>query len=196
MEPLKFVITFENLPSHVSHLSIFMLPDITFDPNYTALIYFQVLNSQEPAPPDFKLLGGLNLNKQSAIFKVNNVEKPTNYNSGGMMVDEDMDLDTSASANTTSVLIGISVEPNEQATALLMQLKKPVQAITNGEAAVKQAYSNDQIVELANKIISNAYNYLSGFVDSSNNVSMNRFNDWWSKFKTKLQNNPKLLDSA
>ncbi|KAH3683934.1 hypothetical protein WICPIJ_005094, partial [Wickerhamomyces pijperi] len=53
----------------------------------------------------------------------------------------------------------------------------------------------DQVESVSNKIIKNAYDYLSSFVDSTNRVPIKKFDDWWAKFKSKLASDPKFLDN-
>lgn len=189
VEPTKFVIAIPNA-SKVNHMAIFLLPQTEFtDVNYTALVYFQLPNSSE-----FKLLGGLNPLKPSAIFKLNTAGPALSS------MDED-DVMNDGDASDTEVLnVGISIEPTPQAEALLEQEKsrqrsimpaaKPVSSIPSVAAPL----APQDIAALANKIVAHAYNYLGGFVDSAGKVPMKQFDNWWLKFKTKLSNNPNFLN--
>lgn len=190
LEVSKYIITVPNA-SHVSHIAVFLLPDTQFvDPNYTALVYFQLPNSQ-----DFKLLGGLNPLKPSAIFKLNN-KKLASANTN-QVDDIDMAEDT-ANSDSYSINIGISIEPTPQAEQLLAQEKEKLlgdsQTIVKTPARQIVRDPND-IATLANKIVSHAYNYLGSFIDSSGKVPMKAFDAWWDKFKTKLANNPDFLNT-
>lgn len=167
--------------ANVNFVTIFLLPNSEFvDVSFTALIYFQLPNSQE-----FKLLGGINPNKPSAIYKLSNFRPashvPTN--------DDDLEIDDNSQQG--DIQIGISIEPTPQAEVLLAnekaqvtkQLPPPLVPKTPSETAA-----------LANKIVGHAYNYLGSFIDASGKVPMKAFDSWWDKFKTKLANNPSFLD--
>ncbi|OWB56926.1 hypothetical protein B5S28_g2844 [[Candida] boidinii] len=204
---MKYVIKFNNIPStKVSHVSIFMLPNVQFDSNYTALVYIQIESNDLDSnlPPQFKLLGGLNVNKQSAIYKINALNsipstKETQFD------DADMDMDVeneNSSGSSENISIGISIEPNATAQEQLDQMRQNMQLVrptvvpqnNNGQMPVGNIDHN-YLANLSNKIISNAYNFLSGFVDDQNNVPISRFDDWWTKFKGKVANDPKFLDN-
>lgn len=183
MDSTKYVINIPNA-ANISHVTIFLLPNSNFtDVNYTALIYFQLPNSQE-----YKLLGGINPNKPSAIYKLNNVKKidTENYDMGEDMVD---------SSDTTVINIGISIEPTAHAEQLLLQEQaKKEQALVLAKSATSTPAPSDT-AQLAHKIVGHAYNYLGSFIDSSGKVPMKAFDNWWDKFKTKLANNPSFLDN-
>ncbi|ODV98352.1 hypothetical protein PACTADRAFT_48130 [Pachysolen tannophilus NRRL Y-2460] len=205
VDNLKYTIEFKELPSSISFITIFMLPNIQFDLNYTALIYFKA-----GPDPEFKLLGGLGIEKQSAIYRIN--QKPVNRNDGlssssnNNMVD-DIDMDTDNTGATQEVIIGISIETNQAAEFILQQSKLN----NNNNNAVNKtklltSYANNSVnansntilqnQQLANKIIENCYNYLSSFDDGTGKVPIAKFNEWWKKFMIKLKNNPKLLSSS
>lgn len=194
VEPTKYVITVSNA-SNISHIAIFLLPQTEFtDTNFTALVYFQLPNSQE-----FKLLGGLNPAKPSAIYKLSNGSKTSE--SSTQLDDVEMSVDAGGDAGgDTTINIGISIEPTPQAEALLMQERQKQAGtsqslvpatIANAPSALKNP--ND-IASLANKIVTHAYNFLGSFIDESGKVPMKAFNNWWDKFKAKLANNPGFLD--
>ncbi|CAN3371638.1 hypothetical protein DIURU_001856 [Diutina rugosa] len=172
--------------SNVGHISVFMLPNSEFvDANYTALVYFQVKNGE------FRLLGGINPNKPSAIYKLKTGD--VTNNSG--MADDDMMGD--------DVNIGFQIETTANAEAQLAQLaaNKPATTTTTANSMVVAApvrsttqASNNDIAELAKRVVGNAYNYLGSFIDAQGKVPMKAFDQWWDKFLTKLQNNPNFLD--
>ncbi|ANZ73783.1 BA75_01299T0 [Komagataella pastoris] len=184
VDQFKYVINYPNVPINVSYITLFLLPNIPFDPNYKALVYFQVNDGE------FNLFGSLNTEKQSAIYKINN----NNYNPANNMgaINEDVMLDDVAapSCEVQNINIGISIEPNAQAD-LLLQNRKQLPAPSPSTDALEPV----KVLDLSNKIITNAYNYLSGFIDAQQKVPISRFNDWWNKFKSKLENNPKFLDN-
>lgn len=186
VEPTKFVIAIPNA-SKVNHLAIFLLPQTEFtDVNFTALVYFQLPNLNE-----FKLLGGLNPIKPSAIFKLNNNASPISNS-----MDED-DAMNDGETGSEILNIGISIEPTQQAQVLLEQEKVKQKTIMPAALAVPLVPAPQaplDIASLANKIVAHAYNYLSGFIDGQGMVPMKQFDSWWLKFKTKLANNPNFLN--
>ncbi|EGW33865.1 uncharacterized protein SPAPADRAFT_59235 [Spathaspora passalidarum NRRL Y-27907] len=186
VENTKYVITIPNA-SNVSYITIFLLPNSSFtDTNYTALVYFQLPNSQE-----YKLLGGIGPNKPSAIYKLNN--NATKVNNQSDEIDMDMGEGPVDSADTTTINIGISIEPSELASQLIEQAKvSQTSALVVAPKPVPRA-PNDT-AQLANKIVGHAYNFLGSFVDTSGKVPIKAFDNWWDKFKMKLQNNPNFLE--
>ncbi|WPK26152.1 hypothetical protein PUMCH_003500 [Australozyma saopauloensis] len=188
VEPTKFVIAIPNA-AKVNHMAIFLLPQTDFtDPNFTALVYFQLPNLAE-----FKLLGGLSPLKPSAIFKLNTGAPPISNH-----MDED-DLMNDGEIGEGLVLnVGISIEPTAQAQALLEQEKLKQRTImptpASASPAVPAPLAPLDIAALANKIVMHAYNYLGSFVDAQGKVPMKQFDTWWLKFKAKLANNPNFLN--
>lgn len=181
----KYVINLEDA-SNVNYLTIFLLPNTDFvDVNYTALIYFLLPPSQE-----FKLLGGINPAKPSAIYRLRGIDSAGNSQSGDVS-DVAMDGQTAVAASS-AVQIGILIEPTVQAQVTLDNYKA-----ANGTTASNASLATNSVSSietLANNIIRNAYNYLSGFVDNNGNVPMKAFDAWWAKFKSKLAADPKYLD--
>lgn len=202
VEPMKFVFNVDN-STNISHVSLFILPDTPFDPNYSALVYFQIPYS--PTAGEFKLLGKLSPAKPSAIFRIrNNKPLPLSQIEDDVMVDEEEEVPKIANLEDTLV-IGISIEPNIQAEQLLEEERRSrsqrtitadgnvsAPKLSAGEYAARHL---EETATLANKIVSNAYNYLSGFVDDDNKVSLKVLDGWWKRFREKLQNDPKFLDN-
>lgn len=184
VEPTKYVVTIPNA-ANINFVTIFLLPNSEFvDVNYTALIYFQLPNSSE-----FRLLGGINPNKPSAIYKLNNTVRAAG---------DEMNIDDSAinADDSTTINIGISIEPTEQAEILLQNERSKNAGTSQSLVPAKNAAPknpNDTAV-LANKIVGHAYNYLASFIDASGKVPIKAFDNWWDKFKTKLGNNPNFLN--
>lgn len=167
IEQAKWGITVPNA-SNVRYVTVFMLPNTEFtDPGYTALIYFQVQNG------DYTLLGGINPDKPSGVYRIN---------SQSLIDDEFMGDD---------INIGILIEPTNLARDQLdaAKFQKPAQALTKPKSA-------NEITQLAKKIVGQAYNYLGSFVDNQGNVPMKAFDAWWSKFQAKLAANPHFLDNV
>lgn len=204
-----------------SHITLFILPNVTFPENFIAIIYFQLNPTDE-----FKHFGHLSLEKPSAIFKVKlpGVNNPSmnNFNlannDGLGEIDMDDEVDTNIPGNNISqVTIGISIEPREVGLAKIEEWKSkmnkensinasslvlsrpggsmgiPLNINTVGQLA--KAYPN-LTQYLAAKIVQHAYNYLSGFLDATGNVPIKRFDTWWDKFKNRLANDGTFLDEV
>lgn len=191
VEQTKFAVSVPNA-SNISHFAIFLLPESGFsDVNFTGLVYLQLPNSNE-----YKLLGGINPLKPSAIYKINNNSKP--HSNSSSMID-DIDMSDPVSDPSAVLNIGISIEPTANAE-LILQEEKNKQALLSGNTVGKTIQpaapkTKTEVVNLANSIVTNAYNYLGSFMDSTGKVPMKAFDGWWDKFKTKLQNNPDFLES-
>ncbi|KAJ8144940.1 hypothetical protein OXX79_008198 [Metschnikowia pulcherrima] len=188
VEPTKFVFSIENA-TNLSHVAVFLLPQAEIvDANFMALVYFQL-----PGSPEFKLLGGLNVNKPSSIFKLHNpagVQSSTSH----ALDDDDIMNDVEIPAGEEAILnIGISIEPLQQAEVLLSQEKSKQKTITLPQQQAAPKAPQD-IAALANQIVKHAYNYLGGFIDASGKVPMKVFDNWWDKFRMKLANNPNFLN--
>lgn len=220
ISPQKQMIEFTNVPiKQLYHLSIFMLPNVQFDPDFTALIYYQVVpeglegnlnptngfssvgggGSSQLVHNDFKLLGFLNDVKQSAIFKINpgNILIPAG---AGIHDEGDIDMESGISeaeeSETVTVIIGISIEPLQNARQQLDCLRVTRDGTSNIPAVKSTSTpSQSEILSVSNKIIANAYNYLSSFTDNNNKVNISKFNDWWDKFKVKMTNDPNYLQN-
>ncbi|KOG99036.1 Opi10p [Saccharomyces eubayanus] len=208
-------------PKLYSHITLFILPNVTFPQDFVATVYFK-LSPQE----EFKLFGYLSGEKPSAIFKVqipSSKREPGEASDGlgeiDMDVDDgsganDMSADGNGSNNISELIIGISIEPREQGMMKLEEWK----ASMNGEAqknnslvlsrpnlgVIRNITTAGQLAqvypsltqELAAKIVQHAYNYLSGFLDSQGNVPIKRFDTWWDKFKNRLANDGTFLDEV
>lgn len=187
VEPTKWVFSIDNA-SNINHIAVFLLPQTQFtDVNYTALVYFQMPNSSE-----FKLLGGLNPAKPSAIFRLSINSKSSQQSH---LADDDDAMNDDATPAGDSVLnIGISIEPTAQAEALIAQERSAPKAILPPPKTQSAPQQPLEIASLANKIVKHAYNYLGSFIDASGKVPMKAFDNWWDKFKMKLANNPNFLN--
>lgn len=195
VDQTKFVINIPNA-SNISYITIFILPNSPFvDNNFTALIYFQLPQDAGTSAPEFKLLGGINPNKPSAIYKISNIHPTTRKPDDGMDLEmgggEPIDLTDSVSIN-----IGISIEPTPQAEQTILQSKQSNNSNSSALVPASRPQQNtpDSTASLANKIVGHAYNYLASFIDAQGKVPIKAFDNWWDKFKAKLQNNPNFLN--
>jgi len=178
-----------------SHLALFVLPGSLFPaPDIGATVWVQI-----PPSSEFRLLGALAPQKQSAIFKIN-----TGTSGGGasMAKDEEGDVmvdETSAAAANAQtgpeIVIGISLEPASQVEAQLANLKGtganvPSNALVKAGGA--QTGSPVSTKVLAQRIIGNAFNFLASF--GSDTVPLKAFQDWWMKFEKKVDLDPSFLE--
>ena len=212
-------------PKPYSHITLFILPNVSFPADFVATVYFQLHPDEE-----FKLFGYLSAEKPSAIYKIRVPgavqNRPSTTNTMGeidMDVDEGTNLGTQNnedSSNLSQVIIGISIERREEGMAKVQQWKEMTRntgslVVSGGPRgggsinvsgfpnASNMPTAGDLAnrypaltMELAAKIVQHAYNYLSGFLDSSGNVPIKCFDSWWEKFKGKLSNDAKFLDEV
>lgn len=136
----------------------------------------------------------LTRDKPSAIFKLNHSK--SNY-----VAPSSADLDAMDEDDVNNPLyggykinVGISLEPLSEVQNQLEQLRVQQEQT----AAARPSASNlpsDSIALLANKIVQNAYNFLSGFTGADGKVPMRVFDDWWNKFRSRLSSDPRFLES-
>ena len=164
ISPNQYAFSFPAAP-HFSHIVVFLLPGNQLPDGTAAGVYLQL-----PGDQQFKFLGGLANEKQSAIFKVN----------------------TPDAAMNNVVNLGISVEPTINIEQQMMQLQNEKQA--NSTALVKAGPSTKV---LAQRIISHAFNFISSFsgtVGGQEVVPLKSFQDWWTKFEQRIKNDPSFLE--
>lgn len=203
-------------PKSYSHITLFILPNVTFPDDFIATVYFKLGPNE-----DFKLFGYLGNEKPSAIFKVklpntaSSEQPPSGYGDGLGEIDMDENIGDAAageSHNLSELIIGISIEPRDQGMLKITQWKAEQQALNANSSSLVLARRGIQpniltvgqlataypklTQELAAKIVQHAYNFLSGFLDAAGNVSIKRFDSWWDKFKTRLANDATFLDEV
>lgn len=160
----QFTFTFPTSP-HFSHIVVFMLPNSALPDGTAAGVFLQT-----PGDQQFRFLGGLANEKQSAIFKVNLPD----------------------SAPQGIINLGISVEPMASIEQQMILLKS--QQHTASTALVKPPPSTKI---LAQRIIKNAFNFLSSFSGNAGGtevVPLKSFQDWWVKFERRIENDPSFLE--
>ena len=168
-----------------SHIVVFLLPGITLPPATAAAIYLVTPpTSPSQSEPNSQFLGGIGPGKESAIFKL-----------GG----------TSADSN---VVLGISVEPADSVAARIAQLPPPSSSSSSGaatssalvpvsSAARPGGGEGPSTLVLAQRIIKNAFNFLSGFSGKAGQVEvvpLKAFEEWWKKFETRVRTDPGFLE--
>lgn len=170
------------LPSQrpFSHLVLFLLPGVTLPPNTAAAIYLataaQVATAeQEGIQPNFKFLGAIGPGKESAMFKVGSAGNGSDVN------------------DNTSLVIGVSIEGEADVGQKLQELGASKSATG---AATTQTPST---AVLAQRIIQNAFNFLTGFSGPAGPggvdvVPLKAFEEWWRKFENRVRNDPSFLE--
>jgi hypothetical protein len=184
VSPNQFAFSFPSNP-HFSHIVVFMLPGNVLPPDMAAAVYIQL-----PGQPDFKLLGAIGNEKPSAIFKVN-LPGSTAVENGEF----DMAIEASNSANGPSaageINLGISVESAANIQAQLTALR--AEASTSNVLMRRPPATR----VLAQRIIKNAFNFLASFAGGPGGqevVPLKSFQDWWTKFERKIENDPGFLE--
>ncbi|KAI5923630.1 hypothetical protein F4810DRAFT_201132 [Camillea tinctor] len=167
-------------PKPFSHLAVFLLPGISLPPGTAASIYLSH-NPSAFAPggagesgADFRFLGAVGEGKESAVFKL--ASSPAESSNGGAGM----------------VVIGISVEEASAVAEKLAQLPH------SGSGGGKQP--STQV--LAQRIIQNAFNFLSGFSGQVGTVGgetvevvpLKAFQGWWRKFESRVRADPSFLE--
>ena len=193
VSPTSFAATFPKSPSF-SHLVVFLLPGNELPANTAAAVYISFTG----ASGEFKLLGALGLEKQSAVFKVKALSGARVDEAPGLDVPEvDMDADDSTGTVTVQeITLGISFEPAE---GMIAQLAAPRVEVANEDTPSTALVSTIQPLStkvLAQRIILNAFNYLSSFAgaDSADMVPMKSLQDWWTKFERRIEVDPGFLE--
>ncbi|PRT52619.1 Protein OPI10 [Wickerhamiella sorbophila] len=191
IEPVKFVYVIQEA-AKINHMAIFLLPGTALPPGSAASVYAQLPGK------DFSLLGVLTEEKQSAIFRFNIQTEANHGTDVDMMMD---DVDGTAAVDQFAITIGISLEPLEQAELQLAAAKQAQVAVKQRLIMPAKPVTTpapdrpDDIASLANKIVTNAYNYMSSFVSPQGQVPIKAFDEWWNKFKAKLAANPSFLNN-
>lgn len=181
VETNKFVFVLEDAVK-INHVVVFLLPDTVLPDNMAATVFFQW-----PGQP-FKLLGGISNSKQSAIFRIS---RPGDANMDEGMDQTDMETDQSQ----VTIALGIAIEPAEQVIAQLSALgigKKEAKPV-NTTTLVRPTMPTTVV---AQKVIKNAFNFVSGFTSPDGSIPLKAFENWWTKFSSKLENDPTFLEKS
>lgn len=170
---------------------MFLLPGNELPIEAAAAVYIQF-----PGSSEFKLLGAIGREKQSAIFKINN-KGHNSVATGAEGPDEDLMIDEAPYANGSvsagQITLGISVEPATSVQAQLEALKAS-QVPEMSTALVRRPPTTNI---LAQRIIKNAFNFLASFAGGQGGnevVPLKSFQDWWKKFERKIEVDPGFLE--
>lgn len=198
----QFAFTFSSLPAF-SHLIVFLLPGTTLPEGTLAGIYIQLPGTV----PEFKLLGALGAEKQSAIFRISGTSRAFRGSEDEMTdVEASSTTINGATAGTAGTAgqttVGISIE---QAATVVSQLETLEASKLVSSTALVTAGSQWQrptplsTKALAQRIIKNAFNFLASFAGTTSGggqevVPMKSFQDWWTKFERRIENDPGFLE--
>ncbi|KAI9841448.1 MAG: hypothetical protein M1838_003582 [Thelocarpon superellum] len=175
----QYVFTLPSVPAF-NHLVVFLLPGTVLPPGTAAAVYIQlppsIVGGAASTPAEFKLLGAIGNEKQSAIFKIG-------YGHGGKshahaapddVMAEDGGSTTaqhaidSSDAAPAPITLGISLEPAAQIAG---QLASAVSSASSASVAAGQPRTTStSLVKrppstkvLAQRIIKDAFNFLASF---------------------------------
>ncbi|KAI5866460.1 hypothetical protein GGS23DRAFT_593207 [Durotheca rogersii] len=121
-------------------------------------------------PARFRFLGGVGPGKESAVFKVE------------------------APAADGGLVVGVSLEDAASVAARIQELRSSSSSSTPAPAPAP----NNTLL-LAQRIIQNAFNFLSGFSGAVGPagvevVPLRAFQDWWRRFESKVRADPSFLE--
>ncbi|RYP74819.1 hypothetical protein DL771_002740 [Monosporascus sp. 5C6A] len=192
-----------------SHLAVFLLPGVA-PPDGTAAAIYVAQNSGallrgESAEPVFRFLGGVGPGKESAVFKLNHHAAAAPSGSAA-------DGDGAGAATGEGVVIGVCFEPAasvaeriQQQHQAQQQQQQQQQRIENGSSSAggqqqqQQQKQRPSTQVLAQRIIQNAYNFLSSFSGQVGEggvevVPLKAFQEWWRKFEGRVRSDPTFLE--
>jgi hypothetical protein len=199
-----------NLPLRsFSHIVVFLLPGLALPPETAAAVYLAAATSPLNPNLNFKFLGGIGPGKESAIFKVSEANHDANTapNINGE-VDMDAPEDSASVGNNREMILGISVESSSSVAAKMSSLPASRANPSPNEpsnALVVARPVPPNTLQLAQRIIKNAFNFLASF---SGNVPvpgaagaagvevvpLKAFEDWWRKFEGRVRSDPGFLE--
>ena len=186
LSPTHYTFAFPSAPNF-SHIVVFLLPGATLPDGTLTGVYIQL-----PTSSEFRFLGAIGTEKPSAIFKVNVNGIANGTDAAGDEMTDSSAIGPSAGENVT---LGLSIEPAANIAAQLEILKASQTALvpTRGQ----QRPTSTKI--LAQRIIKNAYNFLGSFAGSvgpggQEVVPLKSFQDWWTKFERRVENDPGFLE--
>ncbi|KAI7786284.1 hypothetical protein LA080_004105 [Diaporthe eres] len=184
----SFIYSISTSPKSFSHVVIFLLPGVVLPSNTAAAIYLVTPpdRAQGQEVPNSKFLGGVGPGKESAIFKLN---------------------ESSLSASSSGqIILGISIEDAGSVAGRITELQAAkstagapgsLALVPAGVAAGQTQAQQPSTLVLAQRIIKNAFNFLSSFSGQAGQVEvvpMKAFEDWWRKFESRVRSDPGFLE--
>ncbi|KAL8871487.1 MAG: hypothetical protein Q9174_002687 [Haloplaca sp. 1 TL-2023] len=201
ISPTQYAFDLPTAPSF-SHVVVFLVPGTPLPVDTLAAVYLQFPNTE------FKLLGAIGNEKQTAIFRVKN----SNGNSASVAsisaAEEEMTdvQDTTQPTVDGQITIGISIEPTATIAAQLASLNHSSSS-SNPQASSALVIARPPSLQpspvstkvLAQRIIKNAFNFLASFagqttVGGEEVVPLRSFKGWWEKFERRVEMDPGFLE--
>lgn len=182
--PTSFVYSLPTAPKPFSHVVVFLLPGIVLPDGTAAAIY--LVTPPDPSKgqtgPVPRFLGGVGPGKESAIFKLG-----TDNASG-------------AQQQQQQIILGVSIEDAASVAARVEELaaaKSGAGSTALVPAGSGGARQQPSTLVLAQRIIKNAFNFLSSFSGQAGQVEvvpLRSFEDWWRKFESRVRTDPGFLE--
>jgi len=174
--------------SSINHISVFLLGTIPFPEGYGATVHFHWQGK------GFQLLGMLSNEKPSAIFRLRGTFTPNSTPSQNAFSSA---VQAHPTATDVTAILGFSIEPLSHIQVQMASMP-PANAGVNATAnavTITGAVSKQgpDATLLAEKIVKNLFNYLSGFVPGGGAVSadsvvpMSVIARWYEKFLSKVK---------
>ena len=196
----QYAFVFPSAPQF-THIVVFLLPGSALPEGTLAGIYIQLPGTV----PEFRLLGAIGADKPSIILKITGggttiaegaVANGSSYVNGDM---EDEMTDIEGPTGVGDVTIGISIEPAATMVSQLEILKasQHTALVTSRGQQGRSVRPSTKV--LAQRIIKNAFNFLASFAGTigpggQEVIPLKSFQDWWSKFERKIENDPGFLE--
>ncbi|KAL8958922.1 MAG: hypothetical protein Q9183_005742 [Haloplaca sp. 2 TL-2023] len=201
ISPSQYAFNLSIAPSF-SHVVVFLVPGTPLPVDTLAAVYIQFPNTE------FKLLGAIGDEKQTAIFRVRNSDGNSATGLSTTTAEEEMTdvQDTSQPTVDGQITIGISIEPTATIAAQLASLKDSSSSSTPQTSSAlviaRPPSSQPSPVStkvLAQRIIKNAFNFLASFagqttVGEEEMVPLRSFRGWWEKFERRVELDPGFLE--
>ena len=197
VSPTQYAFVLPSAPPF-SHVVVFLVPGNPLPADTLAAVYLQL-----PGPvPEFKLLGAIGNDKQTAVFRIKHGNLATGPNDQDSNEDLMTDADeprqaiNGAPADPQQITIGISVEP---AATIKAQLASSSAVVLANKPSQQQGHAPVPTKVLAQRIIKNAFNFLASFagqtsVGGEEMVPLRSFRGWGEKFERRVENDPGFLE--
>ena len=182
---------------------MFLAPGTSLPPSALAAIYIQLPDIGS----EFKLLGAIGNEKQTAIFQVRDRKKSSGLDDqvGGEneMTDIDAPINGDAASCNIQIALGISVEPASNVETQLAVLKSSSAISPSSTLMVANRNtlrtSPISTKRLAQRIIKNAFNFIASFsgqtkIGGEEMLPLSAFRNWWEKFERRIENDPGFLE--
>lgn len=176
-------------PKPFGHVVVFLLPGVVLPDGTAAAIYLVTPpdRARGQEVPGSRFLGGVGPGKESAIFR----------------------LGSEGHAPGQQVILGISIEDAGSVAQRIEALQAAKSSSSSSSLssggdgtlalvpAGRQQQQQPSTLVLAQRIIKNAFNFLSSFSGQAGQVEvvpLRAFEDWWKKFESRVRTDPGFLE--